>query len=134
MVPTRELESGIDPDRESLIRSIEKKWVNGTELKYYFFDEGEWRGSDAEQKIVREAFDEWDEVGIGLSFKEVNSASQGDIRIGFKRGDGAWSYVGRDIWSRPVSERTMNFGWRLSGQVTVHGLKVWRADFARTFR
>ena len=40
MVPTRELEAGIDPGRESLIRSIEKKWVNGTELKYYFFDGG----------------------------------------------------------------------------------------------
>ncbi|MCH7566745.1 MAG: hypothetical protein IH787_03665 [Nitrospirae bacterium] len=116
MVPIRELEAGIDPGRESLIRSIEKKWVNGTELKYYLFDGGAWGGSDGQQRIVKDAFDEWDALGIGLSFTQVNSAGQADIRIGFKRGDGSWSYVGRDIWSRPVGERTMNFGWTLSGQ------------------
>ena len=116
MMPMRELEAGIDPGRESLIRSIEKKWVNGTELKYYFFEGGVWGGSEGQQKIVKDAFDEWKEVGIGLSFKEVKSAAQADIRIGFERGVGSWSYVGRDIWSRPVSERTMNFGWVLQGQ------------------
>jgi hypothetical protein len=116
MVPTRELESGIDPGRESVIRSIEKKWVNGTELKYYFFDQGAWRGSSGQQKIVKDAFDEWKDVGVGLSFKEVKRADQADIRIGFKLRDGSWSYVGRDIWSRPTGERTMNFGWTLSGQ------------------
>lgn len=116
IVQTRELEAGIDFERESLIRAIEKKWANGTDLKYYFFDEGAWGGSDGQQQIVRDAFDEWKDVGIGLSFSEVNSPSQADIRIGFKRGDGAWSYVGRDIWSRPTNERTMNFGWVLRGQ------------------
>lgn len=113
VVPVRELEVGIDPGRESLVRSIEKKWVNGTELKYYFFSAGQWGGSAAQQKIVKDAFDEWQAVGIGLTFVKVNEASEADIRIGFKRGDGAWSYVGRDIWSRPQSERTMNFGWVL---------------------
>lgn len=116
MVPTRELEAGIDSGRESLIRSIEKKWVNGTELKYYFFDDGPWGGSDGQQQVVRDAFDEWKGVGIGLSFREVSSPELADMRIGFKRGDGSWSYVGRDIWSRPTSERTMNFGWTLRGE------------------
>jgi len=115
IVPTRELEAGIDSGRENLVRSIEKKWVNGTELKYYFFTDGDWGGNSAQQLIVREAFNEWKAVRIGLSFTEVNSANEADIRIGFKRGDGSWSYVGRDIWSRPVGERTMNFGWLLSG-------------------
>ena len=116
VVPLRELEAGIDPDRESLIRSIEKKWVNGTELKYYFFDKGGWEGSNGQQKIVRDAFKEWKDVGIGLTFMEVNSANKADIRIGFERGAGSWSYVGRDIWRRPDRERTMNFGWTLRGQ------------------
>jgi len=116
VVPIRELEAGIDPARESIIRAIEKKWVNGTKLKYYFFDEGDWGGSDSQQKIVRDAFDEWKEIGIGLSFSEVDSPNQADIRIGFKRDDGSWSYVGRDIWNRPSHERTMNFGWILRGQ------------------
>lgn len=40
VVPVRELEAGIDFGRESLIRSIEKKWVNGTDLKYYFLPQG----------------------------------------------------------------------------------------------
>lgn len=55
-VPERVLEAGIDPGRESLIRSIEKKWVNGTELKYYFFTEGDWGGSSSQQKVVKDAF------------------------------------------------------------------------------
>ncbi len=116
VMPLRELETGIDPGRESLIRSIEKKWVNGTELKYYFFDTGAWRGSNDQKQVVRDAFDEWKNIGIGLSFREVDSANLADVRIGFKPGDGSWSYVGRDIWERPANERTMNFGWRLAGQ------------------
>ncbi len=116
LVPERELEAGIDPGRESLIRSIEKKWVNGTELKYYFFSEGTWGGSDAQQRIVRDAFDEWKDVGIGLSFDQVDAPDDADVRIGFARGEGSWSYVGRDIWSRPSGERTMNFGWVLRGR------------------
>ena len=115
-VPMRELEAGIDPGRESLIRSIEKKWVNGTELKYYFFDEGAWGGSSGQQQVVKDGFSDWKNVGIGLSFKEVSRADQADIRIGFESGDGSWSYVGRDIWSRPAGDRTMNFGWTLRGQ------------------
>lgn len=116
IMPLRELEPGIDPNRESLIRSIEKKWVNGTELKYYFFTSGVWQGSDDQQQIVRDAFNEWKDVGIGLSFSEVDVIEQADVRIGFELGNGSWSYVGRDIWERPADERTMNFGWKLRGQ------------------
>ena len=116
IMPLRELEPGIDPNRESLIRSIEKKWVNGTELKYYFFTSGVWQGSDDQQQIVRDAFNEWKDVGIGLSFSEVDVIEQADVRIGFELGNGSWSYVGRDIWDRPADERTMNFGWKLRGQ------------------
>lgn len=116
IVPLRELQPGIDPGRESLIRAIEKKWVNGTELKYCFFTSGLWGGSDDQQQIVRDAFNEWKDVGIGLSFSEVDAIDQADVRIGFELGNGSWSYVGRDIWERPASERTMNFGWKLRGQ------------------
>ncbi len=115
LVPTRKLQDGIDPIRERLIRSIEKKWVNGTTLKYYFF-ENKWSGGTDQVKIVKHAFDEWKDVGIGLNFTEVDSPELADIRIGFKIGDGSWSYVGRDIWDIPHGERTMNFGWRLAGQ------------------
>lgn len=115
-VPPRQLEAGIDPDRKSLIRSIEKKWVNGTKLNYYFFTNDEWAGNQGQQQIVRDAFEQWKQVGIGLQFNEVSQVEDADIRIGFKRGDGSWSYVGRDIWSIAADKRTMNFGWKLSGQ------------------
>lgn len=35
--------------------------------------------------------------------------------IVFDHTDGSWSYVGRQVLDRPVTERTMNFGWRLAG-------------------
>ncbi len=41
--------------------------------------------------------------------------SEAEIRIGFLRGDGSWSYIGRDIITIPKQgERTMNFGWDLT--------------------
>jgi hypothetical protein len=50
-----------------------------------------------------------------LEFEEVDSIDEASVRIGFKRGDGSWSYVGRDVIDIPGSqERTMNFGWDLT--------------------
>jgi len=52
----------MDPNRLHLIRMLEKKWVNGTELKYYFFDRttdgpnGAWVGSDQQRSVVRAAW------------------------------------------------------------------------------
>ncbi len=120
------------PGRAALIRIMGKKWVNGTVLHYYFFDQGsdgedvlfqdgttEWRTwvGDKEQKdVVRRAFSVWKDVDIGVEFKEVVSRHEAEIRIGFMQGDGAWSYVGRDIidFNLSVNRRTMNFGWDLT--------------------
>jgi hypothetical protein len=66
---------------------------------------------------VRSAFDIWKNVGIGLVFREVHSAEEADIRIGFMRGDGSWSYIGREIFNQPINQRTMNFGWDISRNV-----------------
>ncbi|NEQ34684.1 MAG: hypothetical protein F6K04_27625, partial [Leptolyngbya sp. SIO4C5] len=52
--------------------------------------------------------------GIGLEFKEVTAIEEAEIRIGFLQGDGAWSYLGRDILNQGQFERTMNFGWSLT--------------------
>ena len=129
-VPERTFEPGVSSHRISLIRASAQKWVNGTELTYYFFDkasDGEyvyfndgtsewrkWTTTTAEKDVVRKAFDIWKKVGIGLEFKEVKSRTEADIRIGFMRGDGAWSYIGRDILDIGTDERTMNFGWDLT--------------------
>jgi hypothetical protein len=132
VVPERELSPSVNPDLAELIRILEPKWVNGTVLRYYFFDQQtdgrnvrlqngtiEWRPwttTDAEKEVVRRGFKKWKDLGIGLTFREVASRDEAEIRIGFMRGDGAWSYIGRDIIDLNIGrdERTMNFGWDLT--------------------
>jgi hypothetical protein len=120
----------MNPNRLELIRVNLSKWANGTVLHYYFFNQqsdGEhvllpngtrewqtWTTTEAEKEVVRRAFGIWKDVGIGLSFKEVSSLNKAEIRIGFQRGDGAWSYIGRGILDFGPNERTMDFGWDLT--------------------
>ena len=131
-VPQREFGPDISPMRSALIQLFSKKWVNGTVLRYYFFDEEsdgefvrlsngqrEWRtyrGPEEQRDVVRRGFQVWKDVGIGLDFQEVDDRGEAEIRIGFMRGDGSWSYIGRDIidLGLSVNERTMNFGWDLT--------------------
>jgi hypothetical protein len=121
-VPEREFASGINPFRASLIRLADKKWVNGTVLHYYFFDRpsdgpgGRWRADKRQCDAVRKAFAEWKRLPIGLEFKAVSDREDAEIRIGFDRFDGSWSYVGRDVVdiATDPNERTMNFGWDLT--------------------
>ena len=112
-MPERTLDPSVPPGRARLIRMLDNKWVNGTKLHYYFFDQetdgervffsngtSEWRSwttSDAEKEVVRRAFQLWKDVGIGLEFEEVGSRDEAELRIGFMRGDGAWSYIGRGV-------------------------------------
>ena len=128
-VPPREFPAGTDPARVEAIVVNETKWVNHTVLHYYFFDretDGEhvfladgtkqwrpWTTDKAHQDVVRGAFDHWKAQDIGLEFEEVTSRDEAEVRIGFMQGDGAWSYLGRQILDRGVNERTMNFGWDL---------------------
>ncbi|WP_242281486.1 M12 family metallopeptidase [Bacillus cereus group sp. BfR-BA-01454] len=132
IVPAREFKADINPDRRDLIVGIDQKWVNGTVLHYYFFDKetdgkyvdlnnGQrewktWTTNEEEKNVVRNAFKKWKDLGIGIKFKEVATRDKAEIRIGFMRGDGAWSYIGRDIIDQDISkdERTMNFGWDLT--------------------
>lgn len=115
LVPERTFSANVSSYREGLIRYIAKKWVNGTKLKYYFFDSGRFKGAADNVELVREAFEVWRDVGIGIEFEETTDINQATIRIGFLRGDGSWSYVGRDVHDIPGRhERTMNFGWDLT--------------------
>ncbi|MCD4806836.1 MAG: hypothetical protein K8R13_04575 [Methanococcoides sp.] len=116
VVPDRQLDANINPNREALVRYIEKKWVNYTVLHYHFLDNPEaWQGDESQKQVVRESFQEWKDLGIGLEFKEVTNPSDAEIRIAFESG-GSWSYVGRDaidLVPNP-NEQTMNFGWDLT--------------------
>lgn len=113
-VAPRILDANVSPDRARLIRFIGKKWVNGTKLRYYFFESGPYSGPNEQKEIVRQGFEVWKKVGIGIKFEEVRNIGEAEIRIGFVQDDGAWSYLGRDVLSIPKQgERTMNFGWDL---------------------
>lgn len=127
-----ELAAGMDARRAAAIIVTRTKWVNGTKLRYYFFDrdtDGEdvvlvdgstrfvtWVGDEQQRAVVRAAFEKWKSLGIGLDFLEVDDRNEAEVRIGFMKGDGSWSYVGRDdVLGIGPNERTMNFGWRLVG-------------------
>ena len=117
LAPERTFERRVNNNRRALIRVSGQKWVNGTELHYYFFTSASWRGTAAERDVVRDAFKAWKNIGIGLEFVEVNTPEEAEIRIGFKRRDGAWSYLGRDVLDQGQSDRTMNFGWNIRNDI-----------------
>jgi hypothetical protein len=112
-VAPRQLEPDLDPHRRNFIFKFQHVWTNGTRLHYCFLEQPPpERAGDAD--AVREAFQEWKDVGIGLEFQEVSHPEEAEIRIAF-RNDGAWSYVGRWVLNiRNPKEPTMNFGWPLT--------------------
>lgn len=112
--PPRDFGPEVSTNRARLIETISKKWVNGTKLRYYFFESGPESAGNDQKDIVRQGFEVWKNVGIGIKFEEVRDISAAEVRIGFVQGDGSWSYIGRDVIDIPKqSERTMNFGWDL---------------------
>ncbi len=121
-VPIREFALEVGANRAAMILMSAKKWVNGTKLKYYFFNGGSdgsptsWKGNTAQKNSVKKAFDTWKSQGIGLAFEETNDKNEAQVRVGFLNNDGAWSYVGRDVidYASSPDERTMNFGWDIS--------------------
>lgn len=132
IVPKKAPTIRMSPSRLELVLGLKDKWANGTTLHYFFFDKPTdgrhvrftdgstmfrtWRTGKAEMDVVRRAFKVWMDVGIGLRFVEVDQREDAEIRIGFERDDGAWSFLGREIidLGLGVNERTMNFGWDLT--------------------
>lgn len=112
--PPRVFGPEVSDERARAIISLGGKWVNGTPLHYYFFTSGRFGGDDTQQEVVRRAFKAWKDIGIGLTFTEVSSPQDAEIRIGFDHTDGSWSYVGTEVLNRGPSERTMNFGWNIN--------------------
>ena len=109
VVPVREFSLDVGPERASLIRNSDRKWANGTKLRYHFLTSPVGLvGSGADRQKVRDGFRAWKDIGIGLDFEEVQLLDEAEIRIGFERNGGHWSYVGRDILGIAQSDRTMN--------------------------
>ncbi len=124
-MPARVFDPEVSPNRAAMIIITQKKWVNGTKLKYYFFNGGSdgspstWKGTTAQMNVVKQAFNTWKSLGIGLEFEETNDKNDAQVRIGFMKGDGSWSMVGRDVIDITPSpnERTMNFGWDITNNI-----------------
>ena len=128
--PEPDFGSGFDPVRTESIIVLRSKWVNGTNLHYYFFDRDtdgrnvlmvdgtrrfiKWTTDEAEKDVVRAAFRKWKDLGVGLKFEEVDDRNQAEFRISFERGDGYWSFLGRGVLDHGPNERTMNFGRNLA--------------------
>ncbi|WP_396594121.1 M12 family metallopeptidase [Brevundimonas sp. R86498] len=114
--PQREvtLPSNLAPGREFAIRLVRNKWVNGTVLRFNFVEESAWPWPENQKTVVREAFQTWKSLGIGLDFVEVSDRTEAELRIGFDQNDGSWSYVGTDVLHNEFRGRTMNFGWDLT--------------------
>ncbi|GAA3447345.1 M12 family metallopeptidase [Planomonospora venezuelensis] len=129
--PPPALPADLDADRLNAIVATRFTWLNGTVLHYYFFDgetdgsvipiPGEetrrwvsWVGGKDQQDVVRESFRAWKDLGIGLEFTEVADRTEAELRIGFQRGGGSFSRVGRSALAVATDQRTMNFGWDLT--------------------
>ena len=87
--------------------------MNNTVLHYAFFKTGQWKVPPEQAAVIRKAFQQWQNLPIGIQFVEVDSLHEAEVRTGYLLGDGSWSYIGRDILNIPVNERTMSFGWKL---------------------
>lgn len=116
-VQERDRSHVLDGHRLRLLAMVDKMWVNGTNLTYFFFKQpAQWRGGSGQEQAVRDAFVTWKDLGIGLTFQEVDDAADAIIRIAFDQSDGSWSYVGRDCidiaWD--PAEPTTNYGWDLT--------------------
>ena len=122
---------GLAAERLSALVGGGRMWVNSTVLHYCFFDgdtDGSvipvpgtgqsrwvsWVGAKEQRDVVRECFQEWQDLGVGVRFTEVGDRSEAELRIGFQLSDGSWSTVGKDALRVGVHERTMNLGWDLT--------------------
>jgi hypothetical protein len=115
--PVPELPAAMPRNRQRAIIRSQAKWVNGTTLRYAFFDADPnpaWAPADDAQKdVVRESFAKWQDLPLGLSFEEVDDLGEAEVRIAFEQGGGSWSYVGRYILQIGADEPTINYGWAL---------------------
>lgn len=87
-----------------------KLWRVGQTLRIRFMG-----GTPEQHAIVTTFAPQWcQHANIRFEFSNDLNA---EIRIAFVASDGAWSYVGTDCASIPISKPTMNLGWQDEGVV-----------------
>ena len=97
-----------EPAEAPLALRHDLSWQNGQTLRYFFFGSADFSSNNALRDLVRDGFRVWKEVGIGLSFVEVDNIYEAEIRIAFELGSGNWSYLGTEALHVPLDQPTMN--------------------------
>lgn len=111
----RPMPPGLGAPRLKAIRITTTKWALGTDLTYHFLAGDQWDWPEIQKDAVRRAFKTWKDIGIGLTFREVETPLTAKLRIGFLQGDGSWSWVGTELNSNAKPDgRNMNYGWDLT--------------------
>jgi serralysin len=93
-------------DRLSGVILTGKKWDNSRTIKVALHPNVDATVRRKTAERVEQAFSY-----VNLDLRFVDSWTAGDIRIGFVRGDGSWSYLGTDNRTISSEQRTMNLGW-----------------------
>ena len=99
--------ANLSANRKAFAVKAKFRWGVGTKIRFYFMNELS-KSPDA-KKVVREAFREWEDIGISISFTEVISIDKSDIRIEFAEDGINWSLIGNDSLNHK-GEATMHFG------------------------
>ncbi len=95
---------GVATSPRSLALLTGKKWQNGRTLRVRFLG-----GEPAIHAKVKQFAQQWSEVA-NIRF-EFDNSPDAEIRIGFLRGGGSWSYIGTDALSIAKNQPTMSYGW-----------------------
>jgi len=91
-------------NRLRAVFEFRKRWITGSTLTARFLG-----GTQGQRDLVIEQAGWWaDHANLNFDFGDDPNAR---IRIAFDPTDGAWSYVGTDALSIPLSQPTMNLGF-----------------------
>ena len=129
----RKFDASVAAGRTRAIIVNDRKWVNGTTLRYAFFENqpgfAHLSGTEAKKKVFRDGVKAWTDLGIGLKFEEVQKRADAQLRIAFQDNDGHWSYIGRDVLGQGVNAATMNldptagnFDWETAAHELGHSM------------
>jgi serralysin len=80
------------------------KWDKGSVITVRFLE-----GAPELQQRVQRVAEEWMKLA-DLTFA-FRTSGMTEIRIGFKQGNGSWSYLGKLCRQIPEPQPTMNYGW-----------------------
>lgn len=110
--PPRTYTPGVGGERVRAIVVNSSKWVNGSVPHYAFFESNgnfnRWARTAEQQQVVRDAIQARTSLGIGIRFEEAPDRGDAEVGIGFERGDGQWSHIGRDVLRQGGDDRTLN--------------------------